>query len=40
MAAISPIQTPDEQPRRFFTALGIIKVAIVLILVLGSAYLL
>jgi uncharacterized membrane protein YdjX (TVP38/TMEM64 family) len=40
MAAISPIQTPDEQPRRFFTALGIIKVALVLILVLGSAYLL
>jgi len=40
MAAISPIQTPDEQPRRFFTTLGIIKVAIVLILVLGSAYLL
>jgi uncharacterized membrane protein YdjX (TVP38/TMEM64 family) len=40
MAAISPIQTPDEQPRRFFTALGIIKVAIVLILVLGSTYLL
>jgi uncharacterized membrane protein YdjX (TVP38/TMEM64 family) len=40
MAAISPIQTSDEQPRRFFTALGIIKVAIVLILVLGSAYLL
>ena len=40
MAAISPIQTPEEQPRRFFTALGIIKVAIVLILLLGSAYLL
>src|SRR6202158_2473953 len=40
MAAISPVQTPDEQPRRFFTALGIIKVAIVMILVLGSAYLL
>ena len=40
MAAISPIQTPSEQPRRVFTALGIIKVAIVLILVLGSAYLL
>jgi len=40
MAAISPIQPPDEQPRRFFTALGIIKVALVLILVLGSAYLL
>ena len=40
MAAISPIQTPSEQPRRFFTALGIIKVAVVLILVLGSAYLL
>jgi uncharacterized membrane protein YdjX (TVP38/TMEM64 family) len=40
MAAISPIQTPDEQPRRFFTALGIIKVAIVMILVVGSAYLL
>jgi uncharacterized membrane protein YdjX (TVP38/TMEM64 family) len=40
MAAISPVQTPDEQPRRFFTALGIIKVAIVMILVVGSAYLL
>jgi uncharacterized membrane protein YdjX (TVP38/TMEM64 family) len=40
MAAISPVQTPHEQPRRFFTALGIIKVAIVMILVLGSAYLL
>jgi uncharacterized membrane protein YdjX (TVP38/TMEM64 family) len=40
MAAISPIQTPSEQPRRVFTALGIIKVAVVLILVLGSAYLL
>ena len=40
MAAISPIQTPDEQPRPFFTALGAIKFALVLILVLGSAYLL
>jgi uncharacterized membrane protein YdjX (TVP38/TMEM64 family) len=40
MAAISPIQPPDEQPRRFFTALGIIKVTLVLILVFGSAYLL
>jgi uncharacterized membrane protein YdjX (TVP38/TMEM64 family) len=40
MAAISPIQTPDEQPRPFFTALGAIKVTLVLILVLGSAYLL
>jgi uncharacterized membrane protein YdjX (TVP38/TMEM64 family) len=39
MAAISPIQTPDDRPR-LLTPLGVIKIAMVLILVLGSAWLL
>jgi len=39
MAAISPIPPTDDQPR-LLTPLGVIKVAIVLILVLGSAWLL
>jgi uncharacterized membrane protein YdjX (TVP38/TMEM64 family) len=39
MAATSPIQTPDDQPR-LFTPLGVVKIAIVLVLVLGSGWLL
>lgn len=40
MAAISPIHSSDQQPQRFLTPLGIIKVLVVLILMIGSAYLL
>lgn len=40
MAAISPIHRPEGQPRRFLTPLGIIKILLVLILLIGSAYLL
>ena len=39
MAATTPIPTPDQQPR-LLTPLGVVKIAIVLILVLGSAWLL
>jgi len=39
MAATTPIPTPEQQPR-LFTPLGVIKIAIVLVLVLGSAWLL
>ena len=39
MAAISPIPPTDDQPR-LLTPMGVVKVAIVLILVLGSAWLL
>ena len=39
MAATSPIQTPDDQPR-LLTPLGVVKIAIVLVLVLGSGWLL
>jgi uncharacterized membrane protein YdjX (TVP38/TMEM64 family) len=39
MAAISPIQTPDDRPR-LLTPLGVIKIAMVLILAAGSGWLL
>ena len=39
MAAISPIQTPDDRPR-ILSPLGIFKIALVLLLVGGSAWLL
>jgi uncharacterized membrane protein YdjX (TVP38/TMEM64 family) len=39
MAAISPIQTPDDEPR-LLTPMGVVKIAIVLILVVGSGWLL
>jgi uncharacterized membrane protein YdjX (TVP38/TMEM64 family) len=39
MAATTPIPTPDQKPR-LLTPLGLLKIAIVLILVLGSVWLL
>lgn len=39
MAAITPIQAPDPQPR-LLTPLGVLKIAIVLALLLGSGWLL
>jgi uncharacterized membrane protein YdjX (TVP38/TMEM64 family) len=39
MAAITPIQVPEPQPR-LLTPLGVLKIAIVLALVLGSGWLL
>jgi uncharacterized membrane protein YdjX (TVP38/TMEM64 family) len=39
MAAITPIPTPDERPR-VLTPLGVVKIVLVLVLVLGSGWLL
>ncbi len=39
MAASSPIQTADDR-RRLLTPLGVVKIVIVLVLVLGSGWLL
>jgi uncharacterized membrane protein YdjX (TVP38/TMEM64 family) len=39
MAATNPIQTPDEQPT-LLTTMGVVKIVIVLVLVLGSGWLL
>ena len=39
MAASTPIPTPDERPR-VLTPLGVVKIVLVLVLVLGSGWLL
>ena len=39
MAATTPIPTPDERPR-LLTPLGVVKIVLVLVLVLGSGWLL
>jgi hypothetical protein len=39
MAAISPIQTPGDQPQ-LLTPMAIVKIVIVLVLVVGSGWLL
>lgn len=40
MAAISPIHNPERQPTRWLTPLGVVKILVVLLLVVGSVYLL